>query len=261
MTFLEEAVLASKREAEERMRLVSASELESSVARSEAAPCFRAAISRGARGVRIIAEVKKMSPSAGAIRPEASAFELAREYQRGGADAISVLTSCHHFGGDLSDIEAAAGAGLPVLRKDFIVEPYQVLEARARGASAVLLITEALTARELVRLLDLAGELGMDALVECHGPAGLERALDAGAGVIGINNRDLETLEVDPNTTGRMLPLVPDGVVVVSESGIRTAADVRSMEQLGVDALLIGEALMRAENPAERLRQLKRGRA
>ena len=254
--FLDDAVAAAADSANERMKSVSARELERRLEAAGAAPAFKGAIARQGGGVRVIAEVKRRSPSAGAIREDAQVRGIVAEYRRAGAAAVSILTS-DLFGGSMEDLEQAREAGgVPVLRKEFISLDYQVLESRAYGASAILLISEALSSGRIAGLLSLARELGLEALVESHGREGLERALEAGAEVIGINNRDLATLEVDTGTTARLLPHVPAGALVVSESGIRTRACVREMEDLGVDALLIGEELMRAGEPGRRLREL-----
>jgi indole-3-glycerol phosphate synthase len=259
MTFLDEAVAAAKSSAEKRERLVPSPVIERAVSERGPAPQFKDALRRGGGPVRLIAEIKRMSPSAGDIRPGASASVMALEYRRGGAAAVSVVTSEYRFGGSIEDLDRASCSGVPLLRKDFIVSRYQVLESRARGASAVLLISEVLSEQELRELIDCAREAGLDALVESHGVEGLERALAAGADIVGINNRNLDTLEVDLGTTERLLPRVPGGAVVVGESGIRQASDVARLASLGVDALLIGEVLMRAPRPAEKLAELLGG--
>jgi indole-3-glycerol phosphate synthase len=256
--FLDEALAAARQEAAVRMRSVTSAALERSVAGRARPPDFRAAITRDSGGVRVIAEVKRSSPSAGSLREGADAGELARAYGEAGADAVSVITSSFKFGGKIEDLEDAASAapGLPLLRKDFIVEPYQVLEARTHGASAVLLISAALTPARLRELMDLAAELQMDSLVEAHHEEDLDRAIESGSTLIGINNRDLVTLAVDLATTERLLPLIPAGSVVVSESGIATSEQLKRVEGLGVDAVLIGEALMRAPDAGVRLKEL-----
>jgi indole-3-glycerol phosphate synthase len=259
--FLDEAVAAARQAAAVRMRSVTGAALERCAAGSARPPDFRVAITRDGGGVKVIAEVKRCSPSAGSISHSASAGELARAYGAAGAAAVSVLTCEYKFGGSLSDLGEAAGAapGLPLLRKDFIVEQYQVLEARAHGASAVLLISAALAPARLRELVSLANDLGMDALVEAHHEEDLATALESGSALIGINNRDLATLEVDLATTERLLPRVPSGFVVVSESGIATSEQLKYVEGLGVDAVLIGEALMRAPDTGAKLRELTGG--
>ena len=213
-----------------------------------------------APGLAVIAEVKRASPSAGDIRADADPVATARTYDRGGAAAISVLTEPAHFRGSLDDLRAVREAvGVPVLRKDFLCDALHLWEARAAGADAVLLIVAALTQTELVTLIDLADALGMAALVEVHAPDEAARALDAGARIVGINARNLATLEVDPATIPKIRPLVPQGVLVVAESGIATRADVIAVEEAGVDAILVGEALMRASDPGAKIAELRGG--
>lgn len=208
-------------------------------------------------GLALIAEVKRASPSAGAIRPGADPVALARAYEAAGAAAVSVLTEPEHFGGSLDDLRAVrAAVALPVLRKDFVCHPLMVWEARAADADAVLLIVAALSQDELVSLLGLARDLGMEALVEVHTAPECARAADAGARVVGINTRDLATLEVRPSTVGELRPLLPPGALAVGESGIATRADVEAMERAGVDAILVGEVLMRSPDPQAKVREL-----
>lgn len=198
-------------------------------------------------GIAVIAEHKRRSPSAGAIREDLTLKEVVAAYERGGAAALSVLTEGEHFGGSLDDLRAARSAAtLPILRKDFIVDAYQLHEALAAGADAVLLIVAALPEPELARLHEQAGTLGLAALVEVHDQRELEVAVSIGADLIGINNRDLTTLEVDTHRTLELAPLVPDGALVVAESGFRQAGDLEQLAEVGVDAVLIGEALMRS---------------
>ena len=211
-------------------------------------------------GLALIAEIKRASPSAGDINAGADVPAQARAYEQGGASAISVLTEPEHFKGSLDDLAAVHGTvSLPVLRKDFIAHPLQVWDARAAGADAILLIVAALSQRDLVALADLAETLGMSALVETHDADEVARAVDAGARVIGINTRNLATLDVDPATVGKLRSLVPDGITVVGESGVSTRADVVAMESAGVDAVLVGETLMRASDPAAKVRELLGG--
>lgn len=210
-----------------------------------------------AEGVSLIAEMKRASPSRGPIRPEASVSEVVRAYEVGGARAASVLTEPHWFGGGLADlVEARAACALPLLRKDFVVDDYQLVEARVAGADACLLIVAALKPDELAHLIHRAWDLGMDALVEVHDREELAVAIDSGAEVIGINNRDLHSLEVSLDTTYELLADVPAGSVVVAESGITEAAQVRDFESAGVDAILVGEHLMRAGDPVAAIREL-----
>jgi indole-3-glycerol phosphate synthase len=216
---------------------------------------FRAALARP--GIAVIAEFKRRSPSAGELRERASLAAVVSAYERGGASALSVLTEGPNFGGALEDLaEASELSALPSLRKDFIVEDYQLLEARAAGADAVLLIVAALSDSELGTLHELARGLGMDVLVEVHDRQELDRALALGAELIGINNRDLRDFSVDVGRTTQLRGAIPDGVVVVSESGIADAEQLRRLEREGVDGVLVGESLMRAREPERALRAL-----
>ncbi|HEX6988851.1 MAG TPA: bifunctional indole-3-glycerol phosphate synthase/phosphoribosylanthranilate isomerase [Bacillota bacterium] len=199
---------------------------------------------------RIIAEIKYRSPAAGDLGIPGDAARRARQYGAGGACAVSVVTEPDHFGGDPADLERARAAGLPVLRKDFVIDAYQLLESVLLGADAVLLIARILAPRQLVGLLAEARELGLEALVEVNDEADVERALAAGADLIGINSRDLRTFEIDPGRTERLLALLPEPVSVVAASGLKSPGDVRFAHSLGVDACLVGEALMRAADPA-----------
>jgi len=227
----------------------------------EAARCREAPRNFGAAldgpDISLIAEVKRASPSKGPLRPDLDASSLAREYSAAGAAAISVLTEKDYFLGGFADLEAArAAAGLPVLCKDFIIEEYQVYEARAHGADAVLLIAAVLTRRRLEDLLATARSLGMAALVEVHNRSELAEALECRPAIIGINNRDLADFSVDIKTTLDLRPLVPPGILVVSESGIRTHDDVRMLQEIGVDAVLVGEALVTSPSPAAKIAEL-----
>jgi indole-3-glycerol phosphate synthase len=193
----------------------------------------------------LIAEIKKASPSRGVIRADFQPSEIARIYERTGASCISVLTDEAYFQGKLDDlVQVKAAVGLPVLRKDFILDPYQVYEARSAGADAVLLIAECLDDCNLRALHNLAVELGMTPLVELYEPANLSRVFDAGATLIGVNNRDLRTFQTDLEHTLRLREQIPDQCVLVSESGIRSRADVERLQAAGVDAILVGETLM-----------------
>jgi indole-3-glycerol phosphate synthase len=210
-----------------------------------------------AAGFGLIAEVKRSSPSRGRLHPNLDAAEMARLYARGGAHAVSILTEPDFFKGSLEDLKSAREAvNLPLLRKDFILEPYQVYEARVYGADAILLITAILPPKKLSQLLSLSQKLGMDALVEVHQEAEVETALKANARVIGINNRNLNDFSVDLKTTLRLRPLIPPEVSVVSESGIQSHVDVDLLRQTGVDAVLIGEALVTSHDPLAKIREL-----
>jgi indole-3-glycerol phosphate synthase len=201
--------------------------------------------------------VKRASPSAGTIAEQANPSVLARGYEAGGATAISVLTEPRHFQGSLADLQAArSSVSVPVLRKDFLIHPSQVIEARASGADAVLLIVAALTDTQLQALLEAARDLGLAALVETHSDEDLRRALETDAMVIGVNARNLETLEVDVAGALTRVGRVPEDRIAVVESGITTRADVDAALEAGASAILVGEALMRADDPARAVRKL-----
>jgi indole-3-glycerol phosphate synthase len=211
-------------------------------------------------GIGVIAEFKRRSPSAGSLREAPDLAEIVSAYERGGASALSVLTEGPNFEGSLADVHGArAACGLPILRKDFIVDSYQLHEARAAGADAVLLIVAALTQDELASLHEQAGTLGLDVLVEVHDREELTRAASVGARLIGVNNRDLRDFSVDVRRTSRLLGEMPAGAVVVSESGIASAEQLRVLEREGVAAVLVGESLMRASDPARTLTELLAG--
>ena len=207
-------------------------------------------------GMAFIAEIKRKSPSGGELRPGASA-DLAAMYESAGAAALSVLTDAAYFGGTDDDLVTARHiSGLPALRKDFVVDPYQIFEARALGADAVLLIVRALAVTELVDLLDLSHRLGIEALVETHSAHEVDRALKSGARIIGVNNRDLDTLVTDVSLAPRLRPIVPPECVFVAESGISAPEQVKALLAAGVDAILIGESLLRSPDPSFTLRSL-----
>lgn len=207
--------------------------------------------------VALIAEVKRRSPGAGPIRPDLEPAELARGYAEAGASALSVLTDRDHFGGTLEDLRVARKAsGLPVLRKDFVVDPVQVLEARAAGADAVLLIVRILDRERLETLLQAARELGMAALVEAHDRSEVRRALDAGARVVGVNNRDLSRFETRLEVTLELASEVPEEILLVSESGIKAREDVARVGGAGADAVLVGEGLLTRPDPGAAARSL-----
>jgi len=228
-----------------------ASRLEAAVERARAPRGFARALSKAA-DVSLIAECKRRSPGAGQIRPGVDPVALAKGYERAGAAAMSVLTDLEYFGGSLADLIAVGGAAsIPILRKDFTLDPLHVIEARGAGADAVLLIVRILDDDALARLHAEAVGLGMDVLVEVHDAGELERALRIEPSVVGINNRDLASFTTDLATTERLLEGVPDDVVVVSESGIRDREDVVRLGDAGVDAILVGESLLRADDPTE----------
>jgi indole-3-glycerol phosphate synthase len=207
----------------------------------------------GGRGgsVAVIAEVKRSSPSKGALADIADPAALAASYERGGAAVISVLTEERRFGGSLADLDAVrAAVGLPVLRKDFTVDEYQIWEARAHGADVVLLIVAALTDDDLGSFLALTRQLGMNAIVETHTEEEVRRAVAAGADIIGVNVRNLKTLDIDRSVFAGLAHLIPSGTVVIAESGVRNAADVGDYAASGAHAVLVGEALVRHRDPA-----------
>jgi indole-3-glycerol phosphate synthase len=232
------------------------SELEAAAARMPPARSLARALRRPGQ-IACIAEFKRRSPSAGWIAEGAEPSATARAYAAGGAAAMSVLTDGPFFGGNLEDLRAArAACDVPILRKDFVVDRYQIVEARAAGADAVLLIVAALDDAQLAALLAATRQVGLDALVEAHDEVEVARAVAAGASIVGINNRDLRTFTVDRDLAARMRPRVPADRVIVAESGIRDSADVARLRAAGVDAILVGETLMRAPDPAAALRAL-----
>jgi indole-3-glycerol phosphate synthase len=207
--------------------------------------------------IKFIAEVKKASPSAGIIREDFNYIDIAKEYESGGASAISVLTDKEFFKGDIKYLsEIKETVSLPALRKDFIIDPYQIYEARAASADLVLLIARILTKEEIDAFLALSHELGMECLVEVHDNDELEKVLETEAVIIGINNRNLDTFETNLDTTLQLYHRIPDGKIVVSESGIKTSADVLVLEEAGIDAILIGETLMRSRNISQKIKEL-----
>jgi indole-3-glycerol phosphate synthase len=207
--------------------------------------------------VRAIAEIKRKSPSAGPIRPGADPAAIARAYAGGGATALSVLTDRDFFDGDLAFLGRVREAvTLPLLRKDFVIAPYQIAEARVAGADAVLLIVAILDDARLRELADAARVFGLDALVEVHDEAEAARAIAAGAPVIGVNHRNLANLAIDMSLTARIAPMLPAGTILVGESGIKTAADVRALGAAGAHAILVGESLMKAPEPGAALAEL-----
>jgi indole-3-glycerol phosphate synthase len=253
---LKRLVLESAEETARRRERTPMAEVERR-ARARAAPLdFAGALRRD--GLAVIAEMKARTPSMGVLVE--SGYEparLAQVYEAGGAAALSVLCQETSFGGSPDHLEAVcAVTSLPVLRKDFISDEYQVAEARALGADAVLLIAAAVSAHRLMELLGYARSLGMEALVEVHEPSELTDALTIGAHVIGVNHRDLRTFQVDIGLTGRLRPLVPAACVLVAESGIHGGTEARAMREAGADAVLVGEALMRAPDPAAKVREL-----
>ncbi|HET9184507.1 MAG TPA: indole-3-glycerol phosphate synthase TrpC [Solirubrobacterales bacterium] len=253
---MDQLIAGARQGVEARRRELPQADLESRLsARREDRP-FSEALVRPR--LSLIAEFKRRSPSAGRIAPEGiDVTEQVKAYERGGAAALSILTDEPHFGGSLGDLrEARAACGVPILRKDFVVDSYQLYEAAVNGADAVLLIVAGLGDEDLRRLHVEARSIDLDCLVEVHDAAELERALEAGAEVIGINNRNLDDMSVDVATTYELMPNVPAGKTVVAESGISSRAELEELERIGVDAVLIGGALMVAEDPEAKTREL-----
>ena len=247
MTVLDRIVEDTRDEVHRRREAVPLARLEAALAQRPDGRPFSEALLRP--GISVIAEHKRRSPSAGVIREGASVQEIVLAYERGGAAALSILTEPFHFSGSLDDLrEARTATELPVLRKDFVVDPYQLYESAAVGADAILLIVAALEPDDLFELLREARALDLDALVEVHDERELEVALDVEADVLGINNRDLADFSVDIDRTYALLSDVPAGKTVVSESGYSTRAQLDELERVGVDAVLIGETLMRADD-------------
>jgi len=211
---------------------------------------------------RIIAEVKKASPSKGIIRKDFDPLVIAQSYEKGGADALSILTEPHFFKGDKEYLGMIRRyTSIPLLRKDFIIDKYQLVEALVYGADYVLLIAKALSRKELKELLQYSHHLGLEVLVEIHDKMDLVKAIFAGANIIGINHRNLETFEMDMSLTEKLVPLIPKNKIIVAESGITTHETVKALSEVGADAFLVGEHLMRQENVTQALRQLKYGHA
>jgi len=255
-TVLDEIIDGVRQDLAIRMDLISLDELKSRVRQVEPAHDAYAALSSG-EGVKVIAEVKRSSPSKGALATITDPAGLAADYAAGGASVISVLTERRRFGGSLEDLAAVrAAVEIPVLRKDFMVTSYQLWEARAHGADAVLLIVAALDQPALIGLRERAESLGMTALVEVHDEEETERAVEAGARVIGINARNLKTLEVDRSTFARLAPRIPRGIVKVAESGVRGPLDVIRYAQAGASAVLVGESLVIGGRPREAVAEL-----
>ena len=254
---LDEIVAAKTKELAEQKAAVPLRALTDKIASQRPALSLSDALNAG--GVRLIAEVKKASPSRGLLRPNFDPVGLAGTYSANGASAISILTD-PRFQGELDHIVQVKTAGAsgvaPVLRKDFIFDPYQVHEAKAAGADAILLIVAILAPSQIKEYLQLARSLGMDCLVEVHDPSEVHVALDAGAEIIGINNRDLRTFVTDLQVTRDLAPLVPEDKVLVSESGIHSPDDLRALSPFGVNAVLVGESIVTSEDVAQKVREL-----
>lgn len=256
---LNRILIRKSQELEQRQKERTLSELENSVIKASPVRGFvRALQARMERNKpAVIAEIKKASPSKGIIRQDFNPPDIARSYQQGGAACLSVLTDIDFFqGSDEYLVTAREACTLPVIRKDFIIDPYQVVEARVLGADCILLIVAALDQPRLVALYQLATELGMDVLVEVHDEREMERALELNLPMVGVNNRNLRTFETSLDTTLNLLAMVPGNCFVVTESGIHTLQDVRFMQAHKVNAFLVGEAFMRAENPGKALSEI-----
>jgi len=252
---LDEICAHKREELAHRKRCVPLDHLKEQIERARRPRDFREALRMS--GISLIAEIKRASPVKGVLQNEMAPADLARMYEQGGARAISVLTDERYFQGSLEDLIAVHQATvLPCLRKEFIMEEYQVYESRAAEADAILLIVRILSNEQLADYIRLADELGMACLVETHTAEEIERALHAGADIIGINNRDLSTFETRLATTLELRRHVPDGHALVSESGIQTRDHVRMLEEAGVDAILVGEALLTSKSIVEKIREL-----
>jgi indole-3-glycerol phosphate synthase len=249
VTVLDEILVGVREDLEQRQALTTLEQLQEKAAQLPSARPAESVLRHGDT-VKVIAEVKRSSPSKGALAAIADPAGLAAEYESGGASVISVLTEKRRFGGSLEDLVGVRhSVDVPVLRKDFVVTSYQVWEARAHGADALLLIVAALEQEALVSLVERVHSLGMTALVEVHDEEETQRALDAGARVIGVNARDLRTLEVDRTTFARLAPKIPSGVVRVAESGVRGPHDVLDYARSGAHAVLVGESLVTGKDP------------
>jgi indole-3-glycerol phosphate synthase len=254
-TILDKVLATKKREVELHKQAVHLSCLLECIARRKAPLVFASSL-RG-DGIKLIAEVKKASPSKGILRPYFDPMALAKTYAENGAAAISVLTDAEYFQGSPEHLAAIREiVSLPLLRKDFIYDEYQIYESAAYGADALLLIVAILEPKQLGKMITISRSLGLGCLVEVHNEDELTIALDSGAEIIGINNRNLNTFEVDLNTTQRLLPFVPEDKIVVSESGINQRDDIRKLKAWGVDAVLVGEALVTARNIPNKIKEL-----
>ena len=251
---LDDIVAYKRQELKEAKKKLPLGELVSAAAEVSPAIDF-ADLHAKTQGVKIISEIKKASPSKGVIRDDFDHFSIAREYEDSGAFALSILTDRKFFGGDISYLsDIRANSALPILRKDFTIDPYQVYEARCHGADLVLLIVAVLDRGEIEEYLSLARSLGMNCIVEVHGERELETAVSAGSEIIGINNRDLRTFDVSLEVSKKLSGMVPEGKILISESGISSVEDMAGLMACGIDTFLIGETFMKAESPGEALR-------
>jgi indole-3-glycerol phosphate synthase len=248
MTILDEIVSSKRQEVAAARKILPLAKLEQRAAEVEAPRDFRGTLARTGP-IRLIAEIKKASPSASVIRADFEPTAIARVYEKHGASCLSVLTDAPHFKGHLNHLtQVRTAVTIPLLRKDFLIDDYQVVEARLAGADAILLIAEILDDKTLARFLELAKHWNMTALVEFHDAANLDRVLASGADLIGINNRDLNTFQTDLEHTLWLRDRIPSEVVLVAESGIRSRADVERLETAGISAILVGESLLRASD-------------
>ena len=252
---LDEIIAKKKKEVEQRKKILPLAQLKKRIAQQK--PPLDFAFALKGEPMRLIAEVKQASPSRGILCSNFNPTELATTYAQGGANAISVLTEVNYFKGSIDHLAAIREVvKLPLLRKDFIFDPYQVYESRAYGADALLLIVAALSQEQLKELLSISHRLGLKCLVEVHNETDVERALLSGAEIIGINNRNLSTFTVDINTTGQLRPLIPRQKIVVAESGIKSRKDIEKLIDWRVNAVLIGEALVTANNILTKMKEL-----
>lgn len=253
MSLLERIVSYKKEEVKKRKSIISVETLKSG--NLPKTRNFKSALEK--EGISIIAEIKRMSPSAGIIREDFDSTKIARTYEENGASAISVLTDRKFFGGSIDYVMAVKKAmNLPILRKEFIIDEYQIYESRYIGADAILLIARILTPAELDRFISIAKELGLTCLVEVHTRNELEEVLSTKTEIIGLNNRDLDTLQIDIKTSLKLKKIIPKGYVTVSESGIKTRAHVVELQETGFNAILVGETLMRAKKSGDKIREL-----
>lgn len=251
--FLETILAHKRKKLEQKRKSISFTELFTKVANSPPSFLFSSSLLRGRT---IIAEIKKASPSKGVLFTREKITKLAHIYQKYGASAISVVTEETYFGGHLEDLQNIKNnVHLPLLRKDFIIDEYQILESKESGADAILLVVSLLCSKKLKKFLKIVCDLGMEAVVEIHSQKELKKALEAGAKIIGINNRNLKTMEVDLNTSQSILPLIPDSRIKIVESGIKKEKDLLSYKEFKVNAFLVGESLVTASHPAERLKR------
>ena len=252
---LDEIIAKKRKEVEQRKKILPLAHLKKRIAQQK--PPLDFALALKGKPIRLIAEVKQASPSRGILCPNFNPTELATTYAQGGANAISVLTEVNYFKGSIDHLAAIREVvKLPLLRKDFIFDPYQVYESRAYGADALLLIVTILSQEQLKELLSISHRLGLKCLVEVHNETDVERALLSGTEIIGINNRDLSTFTVDINTTGQLRPLIPRQKIVVAESGIKSRKDIEKLMDWRVNAVLIGEALVTANNILTKMKEL-----